>query len=266
MPIPNGIAWVGSLEPGAPRGPGFRQDTAPGPGGTYLRQQYTDGRDRAEFVIDPTGSRIWASWTETVALEEITALLMSSVLGSVLLLRGVTCLHGSAVRIGPWALALIPSVFLGLNRDLPSGCALLALAEVALATLQEGPLVPALRQNLERSFLACTNRRRVSHVGVMLARQVEPLRLNSQCSSAESILPYLEGLGWPGPLHEVEALLARTGSFVDALTVCLDVGRQIYPRLGLAGGRHSGGHEVPAGGPHADRMVARFSGPRWRQR
>ncbi len=107
--LPDEIGWVYAMEPGAPGGPGFRQDTVLGPEGTYLRQQYTDGRDRAEFVIDPTGSRIWVDWTDAVVLEEITALLVGSVLGSVLLLRGVTCLHASAVGIGPWAIALVGS-------------------------------------------------------------------------------------------------------------------------------------------------------------
>jgi len=53
----------------------------------------------AEFIIDLAGGEIWATWSEELTLEDAATFLLGPVLGFVLRLRGVTCLHASAVVI-----------------------------------------------------------------------------------------------------------------------------------------------------------------------
>ncbi len=73
--------------------------------GNHFRLRYADG---TEFVIDCNGTKIWATWPENLTLADTTTYLLGPVLGFVLRLRGVTCLHASAIVIDGQAV-----VFLG---------------------------------------------------------------------------------------------------------------------------------------------------------
>lgn len=72
--------------------------------GRYYRFCYAD---ETEFVIDNAGSEVWAAWREPLTLEDTATYLLGPVMGFVMLLRGVVCLHASAVAIGNEAIALL---------------------------------------------------------------------------------------------------------------------------------------------------------------
>jgi hypothetical protein len=72
--------------------------------GKYYRFCYADG---TEFLLDQNGTRIWASWLEPLTLEDTTTYLLGPIMGFVLLLRGLVCLHASAIAIGNEAIALV---------------------------------------------------------------------------------------------------------------------------------------------------------------
>jgi hypothetical protein len=71
--------------------------------GKYYRFRYAD---RTEFLIDENGGEIWAQWPEPLTLEDACTYLLGPVMGFVMLLRGVVCLHASAIAIGDEAIAL----------------------------------------------------------------------------------------------------------------------------------------------------------------
>ncbi len=64
---------------------------------------YADG---TKFVIDAAGSRVWATWARESTFEDTLTYLLGPVLGFLLRLRGVTCLHASAIAIDGVAIAL----------------------------------------------------------------------------------------------------------------------------------------------------------------
>lgn len=72
--------------------------------GRYYRFCYADA---TEFVVDKAGTEIWAAWREPLTLEDTATYLLGPVMGFVMLLRGVVCLHASAVAIGDEAIALL---------------------------------------------------------------------------------------------------------------------------------------------------------------
>jgi len=72
--------------------------------GKYYRFCYSD---QTEFVVDQSGTEIWAQWPETLTLEDTATYLLGPIMGFVMLLRGVVCLHASAIAIGERAIALI---------------------------------------------------------------------------------------------------------------------------------------------------------------
>jgi hypothetical protein len=66
------------------------------PDGIYLHLVYYDG---IEFWLDRRGKTLWAVWPETSTLSDALSYLLGPVLGLLLRLRGVTCLHASSVAL-----------------------------------------------------------------------------------------------------------------------------------------------------------------------
>src|SRR5215216_4710008 len=75
----------------------FREDM-------YYRFSYAD---RTEFLIDQKATEIWAQWPEPLTLEDAATYLLGPIMGFVMLLRGIVCLHASAIAVGNEAIALV---------------------------------------------------------------------------------------------------------------------------------------------------------------
>lgn len=73
-------------------------------GGRYFRFCYAD---QTEFLVDREGAELWASWVQPLTIEDTATYLLGPVLGFVMLLRGIVCLHASAIAIGNEAIALL---------------------------------------------------------------------------------------------------------------------------------------------------------------
>jgi hypothetical protein len=73
-------------------------------GGAYFRLCYSDGTD---FVVDRPGTNVWATWAASATLEDTATYLLGPILGFVLRLRGVVCLHASAIAFGDQAFAVL---------------------------------------------------------------------------------------------------------------------------------------------------------------
>jgi hypothetical protein len=73
-------------------------------GGNFYRFSYADN---TEFVVDNRGREIWTTWQEPLTLEDTATYLLGPVMGFVLLLRGLVCLHASAIVVDNAAIALV---------------------------------------------------------------------------------------------------------------------------------------------------------------
>lgn len=73
-------------------------------GGKYHYFRYADD---TEFLIDHTGSEIWADWPPSLTIEDAATYLLGPVMGFVMLLRGIFCLHASAVVVDTEVVALV---------------------------------------------------------------------------------------------------------------------------------------------------------------
>ncbi len=73
-------------------------------GGKFCRLDYADG---TQFWLDRDGTEVWATWRENSTIEDTATYLLGPVLGRLLRLRGVTCLHASAVAFGEQAVAIV---------------------------------------------------------------------------------------------------------------------------------------------------------------
>jgi hypothetical protein len=72
--------------------------------GACLYLAYCDGM---EFWVDREGTSVWARWPAASSLEDAATFLLGPVLGLLLRLRGVTCLHASAVVFDDRAVAFV---------------------------------------------------------------------------------------------------------------------------------------------------------------
>ena len=72
--------------------------------GEYYRFCYSD---QTEFLVNKAGSEIWANWVEPLTLEDTATYLLGPIMGFVMLLRGIVCLHASAVAFGDQAIAIV---------------------------------------------------------------------------------------------------------------------------------------------------------------
>jgi hypothetical protein len=100
----------------------------------FLRLEYFDG---TRFWLDIKGTQIWATWPDNLTLEDTSTYLLGPVLGLLQRLRGVTCLHASAVSFGDFAVAFIGSEGAGKSTTAAAlaqqGCAIITDDVVALA-------------------------------------------------------------------------------------------------------------------------------------
>jgi hypothetical protein len=78
--------------------------------GAFYYLRYLDG---TEFVMDRSASQVWAAWPDTATIEDTAPYLLGPVLGIVLRLRGVTCLHASAVAVDGQAIVLMGDAGVG---------------------------------------------------------------------------------------------------------------------------------------------------------
>jgi hypothetical protein len=70
--------------------------------GALLRLDYFDG---VQFWLEPQGTKVWAVWPAPLSIEDVATYLLGPVLGLLLRLRGVPCLHASAVAFRKFAVA-----------------------------------------------------------------------------------------------------------------------------------------------------------------
>jgi hypothetical protein len=68
-----------------------------------FRLSYPDG---TQFVVSDSGGHVWATWPDSLTLEDTATYLLGPILGFVLALRGVPCLHASAVVLNRRAVLL----------------------------------------------------------------------------------------------------------------------------------------------------------------
>ena len=72
--------------------------------GKYYQFCYAD---QTKFVVDRSGTEIWAEWSEPLTLEDTATYLLGPIMGFVLLMRGLVCLHASAIAIGERAISIV---------------------------------------------------------------------------------------------------------------------------------------------------------------
>jgi len=80
------------------------------PQDNFLRLAFSDG---TQFWFDHARRNLWTTWPEELSLESTVSYLLGPVFGLLLRLRGVTCLHASAVAFNDWSVLFVGSAGAG---------------------------------------------------------------------------------------------------------------------------------------------------------
>jgi hypothetical protein len=123
----------------------------------------------------------------------------------------------------------LPSVFLSLPIDQER--ARNTIGEAA-RLLRESQFPDAVQASIDRCFASCEGDASISHVGMMLSRPVDLVRLNVKGVRFEEVEPFLARCGWQGDFDAALPLL-EAASRADRFTLALDLGAMLLPRLGL---------------------------------
>lgn len=105
-------------------------------GGGALHLRYGDG---VSLVVDAAAREVWAAWPGDVHLADVATYLTGPLMGLVLRMRGVTCLHASAVDVDGGAVVLCGPSGAGKSTT----AAALARAGVPVLSDDVVPLLPA---------------------------------------------------------------------------------------------------------------------------
>jgi hypothetical protein len=107
------------------------------------------------------------------------------------------------------------------------------LAESSVGLLQTDLLSPSFRQNLAACFTNLPAPANLFSIGLMLARRYDRARVCIGRLPPAHLLTYLQNIGWPGSLHEVQQFATNLSPLVDEYGLALDVGETITGKLGI---------------------------------
>jgi hypothetical protein len=111
----------------------------------------------------------------------------------------------------------------------------LAITVNALESLSTGPVDPGLARQLGTCLRAMPSpHAHVEGVGLMLARQLNAVRLSLRHFSAGEVLSYLAAVGWTGSHADAAELMGWLGGLVDRFLINVDVAEgEVLPSLGV---------------------------------
>lgn len=125
-----------------------------------------------------------------------------------------------------------PSLFLSFRRALDRRTQI-EMCERILPLLLDAPYARLLTGHVGKCCEACPAGARVSHIGIMLGRAGEILRVNIKGLTGDTLGAYLERVEWHGSVQELRALWSNAHAHADHITLCLDIGERILPSAGL---------------------------------
>ena len=128
--------------------------------------------------------------------------------------------------------------------------------QTAIAQLQGKMMDTALEAQLLHCLDALPVGSHVFQVGLMLARQVNMVRICLRGITPKQVLTYLEALGWAGSLEALSPYLMKLSQLADRVDVDLDVSPQgIRPKLGFECYLQAQPKHNPAWGQFLDYLV-----------
>ena len=107
------------------------------------------------------------------------------------------------------------------------------LAGTIIPMLLGDSVSESLRQNFLRCLEACPVETNDFQVGVMLARNIQVIRLCIFDLPKDKLLPFMDKIGWEGPVDELQKYMDAFRPHADFIGLHLDIGERVYPHIGV---------------------------------
>jgi hypothetical protein len=124
----------------------------------------------------------------------------------------------------------VPSFFADVD---PATARSVAPAETALAILRDRDAEPAMLATIATCVNTLPPGARWLSLGVMLGRPAGTVRVCVANLPADAVPAYLDRIGWPGSATRLDAIRGTLDGFTGLVTLALDVGASVRPRLGI---------------------------------
>lgn len=124
----------------------------------------------------------------------------------------------------------IPGIFLTLNKHIVEEIP--ELTQQALKLLNR-PIPSKLESNLKLCVDCLPPEASFLHIGIMLSRPHQAIRLDVAGLAFDQLLDYLKEIGWIEQTNRLRSLITDLSNFVDHIHLAFDVGDTIFPRIGL---------------------------------
>ena len=130
---------------------------------------------------------------------------------------------------------VIPCLFFGLDdKAIHNVNHLSELLNHLPKTLLENYTISSKFQfNLEQCINKLPQQAFIAHLGIMLSRSTQQVRLHIKGIPATKIPQYLSRIGWKGDTDKIFGLIESMSGYVDYFTLDLDIGEQIGEQIGL---------------------------------
>ncbi|WP_126245617.1 prenyltransferase/squalene oxidase repeat-containing protein [Chitinophaga rhizosphaerae] len=123
-----------------------------------------------------------------------------------------------------------PLLFFELQQDMDSYRTKALCDSVIKGTLgSQQPFIPLLNKIVD----ACPGQAHVGYLGIQFSRDVEALRVNIKKLRLQEVIPFLQKIGYRWCDPQLEQLVTFLFGNADRVTVCMDVGADLFPRLGF---------------------------------
>ncbi|HEX3984405.1 MAG TPA: hypothetical protein VHX12_11970, partial [Acidisoma sp.] len=134
----------------------------------------------------------------------------------------------------PWR---TPCLFFDVHRRMENRAERAAREALIVEAIGQlyGGIARCRRIALERCFEAVEGRGSIGHLGVMLGRDGQPIRLNIKDLRRGALTPLLHELGWAGNLGAAEDAFNQLLDEADLVTVALDLFDEWLPVIGFEG-------------------------------
>lgn len=235
---PSDAGWTLDAQEGTDGPARMRRWSAPSAGGRRHRLRWDYREHAVEFVLSGDGAEVRAAWTPAVSDEDVAALLAGPILGRALRLRGVPCLHATALEAGGGAVALLGPSRAGKSTLaaalVRAGCRLLGDDLAALSPADGGFLVHPGQPRL----------RLWGDAAAHLAGGAAPARVWPGIHELQKfVLPLDSGDARPVPLRAVYVLQPRDARLDGPVAAELDPAARL---VALAGNVYGGIDPGPA--------------------
>ena len=107
------------------------------------------------------------------------------------------------------------------------------LTDGAIATIDDLHIPESVRRHILHCIKLTPRGAEGFHLGVMVARRADILRLCVFGIAPAEIVEYLHAIGWSGQTAPIEDVLRKYATLVDNVCLHIDVGEKVYSRIGI---------------------------------